>query len=518
MMRRSRLTVAATLAFGAAFLLWTLLLPDFVDDLWPHPPIPERSLLGQVAAAVALVSAPILVHPALLVTSWWASRRQFLAIARAILIAVVLAVSGTALLKLTVGRERPGSPWDYLVVSDPLSYPSAHTVAITVAALLLSILTTVTRRPRRVVVVARAVGAAAVLVVAANRLLLGSHFLTDVVGGFLFGGFVASLACLIADVHMLPPAPAHTGPGRLVVVYNPTRVRDLTVLHRLVGHEAQMRGWEPPIWLATAVHDPGGGMARAAVESEADLVLVVGGDGTVREVCAELAGSAVPLAILPSGTGNLLAHNLGVPRDAGRAIALAFTGEAQDMDLLRYQDLDGGVAGVAAVMVGLGADAAVLHDTDEALKRALGPAAYVWAGFSHIRARPVSLRLTVDGGDPWERDASLVEVGNVGDLYPGVSLMPAASAHDGSLEVLVASPRTAGDVARMIGGVLRQTSEEPLLDRFDAQSLTVEYAEPVLCQVDGDVVGAVRRIRFDVVPAAVRVVLPPSGTPDERPA
>ena len=508
MMRRSPVTVAATLSFGAAFLLWTLLLPTFVDDLWPHSPVPDRSVLGQAAAAVAFITAPTLVYPALLVTSWWASRRQFLAIARAILIAVALGVAGTALLKFTVGRDRPDSPWDYLVSSDPLSYPSAHTVAATVAAMLLGILTTITRRPRGVVLAARAVGAATVLVVAADRLLLGAHFVTDVVGGFLFGGFVASLACLIADVHMLPPAPAHTGPGRLVVVYNPTKVRDLAVLHRLVGHEAEVRGWEPPIWLATSEHDPGGGMARAALESEADLVLVVGGDGTVREVCAALAGSAVPVAILPSGTGNLLARNLGVPRDAGRAIALAFTGEAQEMDLLRYEDLDGGVAGVAAVMVGLGADAAVLHDTDEALKRALGPAAYVWAGISHIRARPVSLRLTVDGGDPLEREASLVEVGNVGDLYPGVSLMPAASAHDGSLEVLVASPRTAGDVARMIGGVLRQASEEPLLDRFDARSVTAEYAEPVLCQVDGDVVGTVRRIRFDVVPDAVRVVLP----------
>ena len=60
--------------------------------------------------------------------------------------------------------------------------------------------------------------------------------------------------------------------------------------------------------------------------------------------------------------------------------------------------------------------------------------------------------------------------------------------------------------------VLRQASEEPLLDRFDARSVTAEYAEPVLCQVDGDVVGTVRRIRFDVVPAAVRVVLPAGPT------
>lgn len=507
-MGRSRVTVAATLGFGAAFLAWTLLLPAGVDDWWPHSPVSDRSLLGQTAAAVALLTAPTVVYPAMLLTAWWASRRRFLAVARAIVVAVVLAVAATTLLKFTVGRARPESPWDFLVSHDPLSYPSAHTVAATVAAMLVAVLMTTTRRPRRVVLATRVAGSLGVVVVAADRLLLGAHFVSDVVGGFLLGGLAVAVACLVADVHMLPEAPPRTCTGRLVVVYNPTKVRDLAVLHDLVAHETTARGWETPIWLATTAQDPGGGMARAALESEADLVLVVGGDGTVREVCAALTGTSLPMAILPSGTGNLLARNLGVPPDAARALAVAFTGTVTGMDLLRYTDLDGGSAGVAAVMVGLGADAAVLHDTDEALKRTLGPGAYVWAGLSHVRARPMGLRLSVDGGAPLERAASLVEVGNVGDLYPGVSLMPAASAHDGSLEVLVASPRTTGDVARMIGGVLRQSAEEPLIDRLSGGVVEVEFAEPVLYQVDGDVAGEVWRLRLEVVPDAVRVVLP----------
>ncbi len=511
-MGRSRVTVWATLGFGAAFLAWTLLLPTRLDALWPWPPVPESSMAGRAAATVALVLSPAVVYPALLIVAWWASRRRFTALARAAVLAVALGALGATGLKFVVGRARPESPWHYLVGEDSLSYPSAHVVSITVAALMAGVLVTAMRRPWRVLAVTHAAGALLISVVAVDRLVLGAHYVTDVVGGFLFGGLVTFGACWIADVHTLPPALASGDPRRLAVIYHPLKVRDLSVLHGLIGREAAARGWEPPIWLATSEHDPGGGMARAAVESSADLVLVVGGDGTVREVCAALDGTGTHVGIVPSGTANLLARNLGVPLDAGHALDAALDGVPTPMDLMRYEDLDGGGGGVAAVMIGLGADAAVLSDTNEALKRAIGPAAYVWAGLGHIRARPVEARVVVDGGEPIARDASLVEVGNVGDLYPGVSLMPAASAHDGTLEVLVASPQSSTDVARMIGGVLRRASEEPLIDRTSGRLVEVEFARPVLCQVDGDVVGEVRRILLEVVPDAVRVVLPP-GTP-----
>lgn len=512
-MGRSRVTVWATLGFGAAFLAWTLLLPTTVDALWPGPPVTDRSPLGQVAVTIALITTPAIVYPGLLVAAWWSSRRRFTALARATVLAVVLGVAATTVLKFTIGRSRPESPWDYLVSEDPLSYPSAHVVAMTVAALMADVITTAVRAPRRYVVATRIIGAMAVAVVGLDRLLLGAHFVSDVVGGFLLGGLVTFGACWIADVHHLPPALAAGTSRRLAVIYHPLKVRDLSVLHGLVRHEAATLGWEPPIWLATTEHDPGTGMARAAVESSVDLVLVVGGDGTVRDVCGALTGTETVVGIVPSGTANLLARNLGIPLDTGRAVTAALTATPTGVDLMRFE-ADGGIRGTAAVMIGLGADAAVLNDTNEALKKAIGPAAYVWAGRGHVRARPVGTRLIVDGGDPLERAASLVEVGNVGDLHPGVSLMPAASAHDGKLEVLVASPQSPTDVARMIGGVLRRASDEPLIDRTSGRVVEVEFARPVLCQVDGDVVGEVSRIHLEVVPDAVQVVLPP-GTPGD---
>ena len=72
-------------------------------------------------------------------------------------------------------------------------------------------------------------------------------------------------------------------------------------------------GWSEPVWHYTTVEDPGTGMAEAASIAGADLVMVCGGDGTVREVCAELAGTGIPVGIIPAGTGNLLARNLDIP-------------------------------------------------------------------------------------------------------------------------------------------------------------------------------------------------------------
>lgn len=298
---------------------------------------------------------------------------------------------------------------------------------------------------------------------------------------------------------------------RVAVVVNTSRLRRPAALRSLIERELFHRGWEPPLWLPTTATDPGTGQARAARDAGADLVLAVGGDGTVRAVLQALAGSDTPVGLIPSGTGNLLARNLRIPLTARRSLRLALDGTPTPIDLLRWEgtEADGRRrSGTAAVMVGMGADAAVLHDTDEALKRRVGQGAYIVAGLGHVKAIPVPTSITIDGGAPLVRDASLVEIGNVGDLMVGVSLLPGASVNDGLLDVLVASPRGALDVAKMIGGVLLQQSHDQLLDRRSGRRVVVEMEWPVLCQVDGDLVGEVQRLEVGVLPGAVSVVLP----------
>ena len=89
-----------------------------------------------------------------------------------------------------------------------------------------------------------------------------------------------------------------------------------------------------PVWHYTTVEDPGTGMAEAAAVAGADLVMVCGGDGTVREVCAELAGTGIPIGIIPAGTGNLLARNLDIPLFLRAAIDVALTGQDRAIDMV----------------------------------------------------------------------------------------------------------------------------------------------------------------------------------------
>ena len=501
MVRRSQFTIVATILFGAALLLWTVLAPVDVDHLWPFRPPPLRSTEWVATYAAGLFTTPIVSHAAVLLAAVWAARRGFHAVAGSAVLTVALTASSTLLID-----HYAAQPFPHLALGP--AYPAPRVAAAAAAAILLVTLTSTTRRSWRVIT-AWVVGSTAFLALAAlGNLWLGESRLTGVVAGLLLGGLTASLANLLSDVHLIRTPASRRTRHRAAVIYNPAKVRDIAVLRGMINGEFAERRWAPPLWLATQIEDPGAGMAAEALDEGADLILVAGGDGTVRTVLGALVGRDVAVALIPSGTGNLLARNLGIPLDASRALDLAVDGDATPIDLLRITDLETGKHQTAAVMAGLGADAAVLADADERLKKQLGPAAYLLAGLPHIRATPVPTRVTVDGGETLRRDASLIEVGNVGDLQAGVSLMPTANAHDGVLDVLVASPKNTGDVAQMMAGVLLQSGYEPLIDRMTGASVTVEVDRPMPFQIDGDVLGTVTRIRFDVVAGAVRIVCP----------
>ncbi len=507
MWQRSKLNVVATAVFAVLFGLWTALLPTAVDDLWQVSAPPAQGWLGQIGAGIALISLPAVLYPLLLIASVWASRRQLTSLSAALVLSVALGFGASTLLKELIGRDRPASAWDFLITHQGPGYPAPHMVAAVTVATMFATLATATGRPRRTIRTWQVTGAVLVLAFALNLLLMRAHQLTDIVGGILLGGLVASVASLVTGVNAVRLRRPTDGGGHAAVIYNPTKVVDETVFKALIeGHLAE-NGWESPLWLSTTVDDPGRGMAQQALDADVDLVLVAGGDGTVRVVCGALANSGATVAIVPSGTGNLLAGNMKIPFDAERALDVALRGRTKTIDILRVTDSDREVQH-AAVMCGVGADAAVLNDTNEELKNQIGVAAYVIAGLNHVKVRPFHATVTIDDDEPLVRDASLVMVGNVSDLQAGLTLMPAASASDGVLDVLIASPRNQVELTQMVSAVLAQRKEPSTMDRRTGERVRIQLRGEALYELDGDVIGKTTDLEFEVLPQAVRLRVP----------
>jgi len=288
---------------------------------------------------------------------------------------------------------------------------------------------------------------------------------------------------------------------RAAVVIHPGKHDDMDGFRAAVGQAMSDHGWAEPLWLETRPDDTGERLAQEAVRSGVDLVLASGGDGTITACVSGVAGSGVPLGVLPCGTGNLLARNLGLPLSLEEALAVALTGSDRRLDV-------GAANGRPfVVMAGIGFDAEMLGGADERLKSRVGWAAYVLSALRHLRERPVRMALRADGGPPQRRWASGVIVGNVGSLQGNVRLLPDAAPDDGVLDVavLAASGWTgwlwlAADVLlrRKTGRVAHLTCRE----------LTVQAGRARPWEVDGEVAGTTRQLRVTLEPGCLLVRVP----------
>jgi diacylglycerol kinase family enzyme len=184
-------------------------------------------------------------------------------------------------------------------------------------------------------------------------------------------------------------------PERAVVIFNPVSGHIPAEQRTRTIRDAFAAAGVAVDWFETTIEDAGGDATAKAVRDGADLVAVSGGDGTVRACAAALAGTGVPMAILPSGTGNLLAVNLRVPRSLKAAVQVALTGRRRAIDV-GMGDVE--VAGVPSflVMGGLGFDAAMLLGTKPKLKRRVGNLAYVRSGLDELRYPQDDYTIAVD--------------------------------------------------------------------------------------------------------------------------
>jgi YegS/Rv2252/BmrU family lipid kinase len=278
--------------------------------------------------------------------------------------------------------------------------------------------------------------------------------------------------------------------SRAAVVANPARRSNRARLRTLVCAAMARHGWGEPLWLETSAGDPGERMARTAVQAQVDLVLASGGDGTVTACAAALAGSGIPLAVLPAGTGNLLARNLGLPLALDDALAVALTGAD------RYLDVGVANGRPFLVMAGIGFDARAL-DSSQRLKKNLGWGAYYAAALGHLRDKPMGVQLRADSRAPVRLRASALIIGNVGSLPGGVALLPDARPDDGLLDlVAVTAQGLAGWFAVGTGLLLRHGTAQ--LARMTFRELHVHLDGEQPWQLDGESMGRASQLKVTV--------------------
>lgn len=243
-----------------------------------------------------------------------------------------------------------------------------------------------------------------------------------------------------------------------------------------------------------------------ALEAGTDLLFVWGGDGMVQRCLDAIGDDGPDVAIVPAGTANLLAKNLGIPRDIGEAVRIGLHGARRRLDTGRINGER------FAVMAGVGIDALMIRDADAGLKDRIGRVAYIATGAQHLGDR--RSRMTVRVGDTrWFRgEASCVVFGNVGRVLGGMTVFPEALPDDGRLEVGVVTAKGLLEWGRALGRTaIGEPGSSPFVHTASGTSFEIRLERKVPYELDGGDRPATKRIRVSIEPASVSICVPEGG-------
>lgn len=312
------------------------------------------------------------------------------------------------------------------------------------------------------------------------------------------------------------------------LVLNPVKV-DAKRLRSALRSLSKRHGWAPPRVYETSIDDPGQEVTRTALAEGASAVLAAGGDGTVRAVSEVMAGTGIPFAVVPGGTGNLFARNLGLPLlDPEKVMDAVFTGFTHPVDIgwarLTREDGSHSEHGFV-VLAGMGLDADMIANTRPDLKKTVGWVAYLdGAARSLPGAKPFRVVYQLDDGRLHSAKVHSMLFANCGALPAGIALMPDASMDDGTMDIAVIQPTGPlgwlgiwrkvwwdNSVLRRSNAgrrVLERRGRDSSIRFLRARVSEAAMAAPTSIELDGDELGAAVRIACRIQQGGLSIVLP----------
>ena len=294
----------------------------------------------------------------------------------------------------------------------------------------------------------------------------------------------------------------------IALIYNPF-AGGLQGRHssRLLDAEKALRKYGARVQsIPTDAPRSAGRLAAQAIESGADLIVAVGGDGTINEASEGLAGTNVPLGILPAGTANVLACEMRVGRNFARAAEALLSCSAERISLGRLHTQDQSPR-TFLLMAGAGLDAHIVYSIDAGLKRKIGKVAYWLAGFAQFGKKFPEFNVRIDGRDYPSTFALISKVRNYGgdlEIASQVTLL------DDEFEVVLFHGRESWRYVKYLAAVaarrLQGVSGVTVLRARDIE-LTRATDSRVYLQVDGEFAGHLPA-RVEILPAALDLLIP----------
>jgi YegS/Rv2252/BmrU family lipid kinase len=267
--------------------------------------------------------------------------------------------------------------------------------------------------------------------------------------------------------------------------------------------ELAAAGVAEPLWFEVPKSKMAPKRVRQALDAGAEVLFVWGGDGMVQRCVDAAAKSTAAIAIIPAGTANLFASNLGIPKDIRGAIEVGLHGCRQSFDLGRINGEH------FAVMAGAGMDALMIHEADGELKRRLGRAAYILTGARSVAISRVATRVRIDGDKWFDGKASCVLVANVGKVMGNVSVFPDASAHDGLLEIGIVTAKGRWQWTRTLARTATGNAPaSPFVETARGRKFDIRFSKPIPYELDGGDRKKTRRLRIAVRAKAVTICVP----------